>query len=384
MKKRIFIVFILCLFSFILNVDAASSITCSDKNIEVGDTFTCTIKTDEEITVKSSFKIEKTDGKEKNTKEVIFKENGSITYKAESKGTYKIIISNDTFESNTTVTVLDKTTTKKTTTTKKKSDNNSLKSISINNIELKDFNKDILLYSLTVENEVDKVDVKAVKEDNFANVSYNMPNYLEVGENEVSIKVTAEDDSIRIYKIIVTRKREISSNADLKLLNIKGYNLKFDGASKTYHLKINYEDKKLDIECLTEDENATYEITGNDNLKNGSVIKINVTAENNEINTYRIIISKDKKEEKQSIIPVIIFSIVIVIILIIVFVVLKINKNKKDKSNKNNNSSSKKIEVEEELSKTKTFDENEINVSNEDKELEKTKIISINSEKNED
>lgn len=379
MKKKLFIIFILSLFSFLLKVDAASSITCSDKNIEVGDTFTCTIKTDEQITVKSSFKIEKTDGKEKNTKEVIFKEDGSITYKAESKGTYKIIISNDTFESNTTVTVIDKTTTKKTTTTKKKSDNNNLKSISINNIELKDFNKDILVYSLTVENEVEKLDVKAVKEDNFANVSYNMPNYLEVGENEISIKVTAEDDTTRIYKIIVTRKREISSNADLKLLNIKGYNLKFDGASKTYHLKIDYEDKKLDIECLTEDENATYEITGNDNLKNGSVIKINVTAENKETQIYRIIISKEK-EEKQSIIPVIIFSIVIVVILIIVFVVLKINKNKKDK---NNNSSSKKIEVEEELEKTKTYDENEINVTEENEDLEKTKII-FDNKKNED
>ena len=379
MKKKLFIIFILSLFSFLLKVDAASSITCSDKNIEVGDTFTCTIKTDEQITVKSSFKIEKTDGKEKNTKEVIFKEDGSITYKAESKGTYKIIISNDTFESNTTVTVIDKTTTKKTTTTKKKSDNNNLKSISINNIELKDFNKDILVYSLTVENEVEKLDVKAVKEDNFANVSYNMPNYLEVGENEISIKVTAEDDTTRIYKIIVTRKREISSNANLKLLNIKGYNLKFDGASKTYHLKINYEDKKLDIECLTEDENATYEITGNDNLKNGSVIKINVTAENKETQIYRIIISKEK-EEKQSIIPVIIFSIVIVVILIIVFVVLKINKNKKDK---NNNSSSKKIEVEEELEKTKTYDENEINVTEENEDLEKTKII-FDNKKNED
>ena len=379
MKKKLFIIFILSLFSFTLKVNAASSITCSDKNIEVGDTFTCTIKTDEQITVKSSFKIEKTDGKEKNTKEVIFKEDGSITYKAESKGTYKIIISNDTFESNTTVTVIDKTTTKKTTTTKKKSDNNNLKSISINNIELKDFNKDILVYSLTVENEVEKLDVKAVKEDNFANVSYNMPNYLEVGENEISIKVTAEDDTTRIYKIIVTRKREISSNADLKLLNIKGYNLKFDGASKTYHLKIDYEDKKLDIECLTEDENATYEITGNDNLKNGSVIKINVTAENKETQIYRIIISKEK-EEKQSIIPVIIFSIVIVVILIIVFVVLKINKNKKDK---NNNSSSKKIEVEEELEKTKTYDENEINVTEENEDLEKTKII-FDNKKNED
>ena len=369
MKKKLFIIFLFSLFSFLLKVDAASSITCSDKNIEVGDTFTCSIKTDEEITVKSSFKIEKTDGKEKNTKEVIFKEDGSITYKAESKGTYKIIISNDTFESNTTVTVIDKTTTKKTTTTKKKSDNNNLKSISINNIELKDINKDILVYSLTVENEVEKLDVKAVKEDNFANVSYNMPNYLEVGENEISIKVTAEDDSIRIYKIIVTRKREISTKA----------NLKFDGASKTYHLKIDYEDKKLDIECLTEDENATYEITGNDNLKNGSVIKINVTAENKETQIYRIIISKEK-EEKQSIIPVIIFSIVIVVILIIVFVVLKINKNKKDK---NNNSSSKKIEVEEELEKTKTYDENEINVTEENEDLEKTKII-FDNKKNED
>lgn len=379
MKKKLFIIFMLSLFSFLLKVDAASSITCPDKNIEVGDTFTCSIKTDEEITVKSSFKIDKTDGKEKNTKEVIFKENGSITYKAEIKGTYKIIISNDTFESNTTVTVIDKTTTKKTTTTKKKSDNNNLKSISINNIELKDFNKDILVYSLTVENEVEKLNVKAVKEDNFANVSYNIPNYLEVGENEISIKVTAEDDTTKIYKIIVTRKKEISSNADLKLVNIKGYNLKFDGASKTYHLKINYEDKKLDIECLTEDENATYEINGNENLKNGSIIKINVTAENKETQIYRIIISKEK-EEKQSIIPVIIFSIVIVVILIIVFVVLKINKNKKDK---NNNSSSKKIEVEEELEKTKTFDENEINVTEENEDLEKTKII-FDNKKNED
>ena len=82
------------------------------------------------------------------------------------------------------------------------------------------------------------------------------------------------------------------------------------------------------MSAKVEDEKAKYKITGNSNLKTDSVIKIAVTAENGEINLYRIIINV----KKNSILPICIFigTLIVLVIVIIILIKRKKGSNKKD------------------------------------------------------
>ena len=91
------------------------------------------------------------------------------------------------------------------------------------------------------------------------------------------------------------------------------------------------EDTELDITVNTSDKNASYEIKDNENLKDGSEIKIIVTAEDGKTDTYRIIIQKNSK----SIMPIIIIaSAVLVIILLIILIIITKKKKKNTRKQK--------------------------------------------------
>lgn len=224
-------------------------------------------------------------------------------------------------------------TTTTTTTTKQKSGNNYLSSITIDGEKVEDFSKNKSKYFVTVKNNVEKVNIKAVAEDDTAKLEISGPKMLEVGDNEYTIGVTSEDNTTKFYKVIVTREDEgKSTNTKLKGIKVKDYHFSFDKNSKTFYLTIKKEDTKLDITVTTDDKKAKYEIIDNENLKDGSIIKINVTAENGDEDTYRIII---KKEEK-SILPIMLgagFILVIIIVIVILVIKNKKSKNKKDGSN---------------------------------------------------
>ena len=99
-----------------------------------------------------------------------------------------------------------------------------------------------------------------------------------VGENTVKINVTAEDGTVGTYVIVVNRKEKLSSDNSIKSLVIKGYELDFKSDIYQYNLQIDGEEK-LDINIELNDEKAKYKIKGNNNLKNKSIIEIEVTAE---------------------------------------------------------------------------------------------------------
>ena len=260
-----------------------------------------------------------------------------------------ISISSDYGDDSKTFTLRGVTTTT-TTTTKAKSSNNYLSSITIDGEEIDDFSKNTTRYFIEVENDVTKVSIDAEAEDDTAEVDIDGPNSLEVGDNEYTISVTSEDDTTKFYKVIVTRKdEEESSNTGIKRIKVRGYNFKFNKNSKTFYLNIDKEDTELDITVTLNDKNASYEIEGNENLKDGSVIRIIVTAEDNSSDTYRIIITKNDTNYTPIIIGVI---ALIVIIAIIVFIIIKKKKSKNNKDNKNNKG--KKKEKESEVDKEDT------------------------------
>ena len=76
----------------------------------------------------------------------------------------------------------------------------------------------------------------------------------------------------------------------LRALELYGYNLEFSKRDKNYVLEIKKNVNKLDITPTLEDDSASYIIKGNDNLTEGSIIKIIVTAENGARATYQITI----------------------------------------------------------------------------------------------
>lgn len=108
------------------------------------------------------------------------------------------------------VTTSKKITTKKTTTTTEviKSSNNYLSELTITGIEI-NFQKEVLDYTFDVANDVENIKIDAKGEDSKAIISGVGEFALTVGENNFTIKVTAEDSTIKEYHVSINRQQEI-------------------------------------------------------------------------------------------------------------------------------------------------------------------------------
>lgn len=192
------------------------------------------------------------------------------------------------------------------------SSNNYLSNITLSNGNI-NFNKNITEYNITVDYQVSNIEVIATAEDSKSKVEITGNTNLEIGNNIIEIKVIAEDNSTRIYKINVEKKDEnyvLSSNNNISSVNIKNYDFDFNSNITNYTLTIK-DEEKLDIEVILEDSKSTYNIQGNNNLKNNSVIKIEVIAEDGTTKIYQIDIKSNDRFIKS------IFIIIIIILLII-------------------------------------------------------------------
>lgn len=355
-KVKLFLMFILGMLIFSINVKAADTYGIKCDKAYANEPFACSVTTAKPVSISTDLKVYEGS--------VSMDKNGTIKFKASKAGDYDISLISDDGETTyktVTISVNEKTTTTKTTTTttKAKSDNNYLESITVNGEKIESFDKIKTKYFVEVENKVKKATIKATSEDDASTVTIDGPKVLEVGDNEYTISVKSESNTTKFYKVIVTRKdKEESSNTDIKSIKIRGYHLNFDKNSKTFYLNIKKEDTELDITVNTKDKKANYDIEGNENLEDGSVVKIVVTAQNGDTDTYRIIIQK----ESTNIIPYIIGALILIIIIVIIVVVMK-NKKKKDNNkddNKNKKSDGKKKPI------------NKENKNNEDFENEKT------------
>lgn len=87
------------------------------------------------------------------------------------------------------------------------SKNANLKSLSVEGYEITpSFNKETLEYNLEVENEVESVNISALKEDNAASVTGAGQITLTEGLNKIEIVVTAEKGNKKTYILNITRK----------------------------------------------------------------------------------------------------------------------------------------------------------------------------------
>lgn len=210
-----------------------------------------------------------------------------------------------------------------------RSTNNNLKSLEIEEGKLnKEFKSDVLEYQMKVLYDVTKLNIKYETEEEHAKVEVlGDVNKLKENENVITLKVTSEKGDVKEYKLVVTRLKEgetLGNNPDISELNIKGYDINFSKDKQVYSLKIEKE-KKLDIEVILEDPTSSYKITGNNDLKDGSIIKINTTSKDGSTREYQIVIEKENKIFLYIIGTILILSIVGLIVYV---VISKIKENK--------------------------------------------------------
>ena len=244
---KLFVLIVILNTIFITPISAKSSFSC-DKEVEIGGNIKCSVTIDTDpVMIESDGNIKIIDitgnsYSKINTYQAVFNDSGNIYFgPAQDKYSKYIISIKDSagelvYDKDQRVSVIAKTTT--TTTTKLRSNNNYLSYIKVNGNLIDGFSRDIFKYNVEVSNDVEKIVIESEPEDNTAVISLNGPKILDVGDNEYTIKVVSEDETIRFYKIIVTRKDEISSNTKIKNIEVAGYDIKFDGKSKTYYLKI--------------------------------------------------------------------------------------------------------------------------------------------------
>ena len=123
-----------------------------------------------------------------------------------------------------------------------------------------------------------------------------------------------------------TQDKSPSTSFYLVDLKIDGYKLDFVREQTEYSLKINDESSLL-ITPVLEDTSSSYEILGNKNLKNGSIIRIQVTTIDGNKETYRITIEKNDKTSKNY---TGIFVLVIGLLILINFLRIILSKKQKN------------------------------------------------------
>ena len=186
------------------------------------------------------------------------------------------------------------------------SGNNTLKSLFVNDKKI-ELQENEFIYNIEFDNEIEEAIIKAIPSDNKANVIVKDKYALEVGSNDINVDIIAADGSKASYILNITRKKILSNNSRLSNIKIIGYKINFRPDNTLYNLRIKDEEEKLDIYTVLEDEFATVEIEGNHDLIDGSIIKINVKAEDGTYTRYFINIEKSRKS-----------NLIIIIIIILI------------------------------------------------------------------
>lgn len=209
--------------------------------------------------------------------------------------------------------------------------NNYLKDIIINGGKISiDFDKLVLDYSIKTY-KLDQLEIEAQPEDEKAVVKIDKPQTIIVGENVVKIEVKSENGKIQVYTLtFINSDQEIDTK--LKNLSIKGQQINFDQNKLDYELVFDKSMKdgiKIYATALSQD--AKIDISGNEDLKVGSKIKIRVSAEDGSETIYTITMIKDKRINFFMILEL------LIIVVLIVLIIIQIVKRKKTKKGKNAN-----------------------------------------------
>jgi len=174
------------------------------------------------------------------------------------------------------------------------------------------FSSDTVEYSMTVTNDVDSLTINPTLTEGTSSVIIKKDNVqddsvvsLSVGNQVIQVIVTAEDGSIRTYRITVTRQPAASSsNAFLQSLTLDtaGIAPAFDKTVKNYTLTVANTITSLMVNASPEDSSSNMVISANGvvinsgstfSLETGSnLLRITVTSTNGTENVYAVAITR--------------------------------------------------------------------------------------------
>lgn len=216
-----------------------------------------------------------------------------------------------------TTTTTDK---KPTTTTTTKSSDATLKSLTTTQDLDLVFSKDKTNYSVTVDKTVNSLGLKAVANDSKATVKIEGDKDFVVGENTVTITVTAENGTKKIYTVTVIKTA--TAEAPLVDLGVKGYELnkEFNPEELEYSVEAMGVDA-VEVEYTTLRPTTKVEVIGHDNLKEGrNQIKVIAITDKGITTVYTINVNVSKAPaavvEKNNTMWLIIIIILIALVLI--------------------------------------------------------------------
>lgn len=209
------------------------------------------------------------------------------------------------------------------------------------------FNKNNSIYTVIIPKDVTTININAEPEATGAIVRISGNTKLTKSENTVSIRVTAEDGTSKVYTINVLKEPEV--NLKLTSLQIEGVDLEPVFDSDIFYYTSSLEDtelKSLNVKALANEKNANIEIMGADNLVDGQNL-INIIVSNDKEKTvYQLNLDVDmlgeKEKEKDNVITrlrkIINYSLlgiagflIFIVLILIIVLIRKIIKNKKHK-----------------------------------------------------
>lgn len=167
------------------------------------------------------------------------------------------------------------------------------------------FNKEIFEYYITTNQEINKLEITAIPENNNSKIEIIGNDNFVQGENVVQIKVTSQNgQNTNIYKIYITKTKDLEkANTNLETLAVENTFLypSFDTTITEYKIEVSKDTENLNILAIPEDEKAKVTIEGNTNIKIGdNTILINVLAEDGStFRKYKIIAHKRNEVEEQ-------------------------------------------------------------------------------------
>ena len=191
-------------------------------------------------------------------------------------------------------------------------ESNNVSSSKLQNLRLNieglvpEFNKDVFDYYLTINNNINNLEILTVPENKNSKIEITGNENLKEGLNIIKVQITSEDNtSSSSYIINVTKTNNIEdANTNLETLAIQNYLLypNFDNTVTNYNVEVANDTNNINLLAIPEDEEAMVEIDKNDKLQEGNnTIKITVTAKNNftkkvyNINVYK----RNENEEKE-------------------------------------------------------------------------------------
>ncbi len=221
-----------------------------------------------------------------------------------------------------------------------KSSNNYLKNISIKGYDISPvFDKQIINYEVSKDVSDESIEIEVETDDEKATVIGTGKITLNSGENNLEIKVTAENGMTRTYFIKVNKI--ISKDVKLKSIKLStesksdiALTPEFNENIYEYTCEVENYVNKINIDTNAGDKNTKVEITGADNLQEGTnavLVKVSDNSENKAV--YRINVLKHSKaqieENKQEInYKYIVACIIIAIVIVFIIITLLKKKNK--------------------------------------------------------